>query len=174
MGSDNNNHFCILQMNTSKDTSNDRRLFNELHDILAMFRNIFSDDKYICNSIDDAYEYTLMNELKLVPLQFDDLILKYVNAMKAVVKNINFASLADNLDALNSDNSMPLIKINSLQLIREGIDNLNWSKADRARVKNILVKFEPLFACVNKVVEMPVKILRKIVSLNDTRYDDLL
>lgn len=150
-----------------------RKIFSELHNALNIFRTIFRDDKYVCSSIDESYEETLIYELESVPEQFDDLILKYLNFVKVVAGNVNFKKLAEELDKLNDD-SIPHLEINSLYALEQGLDNLNLTKANRARVLNIVTKLKPMFACVDKVVSMPIQVLRRIGELTDNSYKDIL
>lgn len=155
------------------NTKYNRKIFSELHNTLNIFRTIFRDDKYVCSSIDESYEDILIYELESVPEQFDDLILKYLNFIKVVAGNVNFKKLAEELDKLNDD-SIPHFEINSLYALEQGLNNLNLTKANRARVLNIVTKLKPIFACVDRVVGMPIQVLKRIGELTDNSYDDIL
>ena len=147
----------------------DRKIFAELHGVLDVFRTIFRDDRKVCMSIDESYEESLIYELEAVPSQFDEMILKYLKFAKVVANNINFKKL----EALNDD-SIPHIEINSLNAFGEGLSKLNLTKANKARIMNLTTKLKPLFACVDKVVGMPIQVLKRIGELNDRSYGDIL
>ena len=150
-----------------------RKIFSELHKALDMFRTVFRDDKYVCSSIDESYEETLIYELESVPEQFDELILKYLNFVKVVAGNVNFKKLARELDELNDD-SIPHFEINSLYAFEQGLSKLSLTKTNRARVLNIVTKLKPIFACVDKIVCMPIQVLKRIGELTDNSYNNIL
>lgn len=154
----------------------DRKLLIELHNTLDLFRHIFSEDRSICNCIDTGYEKTLMNELIVVPEQYDSLILQYINIVKVMANNINFTRLATNLDDMNKKGEIPVFKINTLDMVKAGIEAMKMVKANKLRIINIIVKLTPIFRCVDKVIEMPIDILKKIGSIqtDGEKYVDLL
>ena len=151
----------------------DRKIFTELHKVLDVFRTIFRDDKRVCLSIDESYEETLIYELEAVPEQFDEMILKYLKFVKVIVNNVNFKQLAKELEALNDD-SIPHLEINSLNTFEEALNKVSMNKVNRARIMNLSTKLKPLFTCVDKVVSMPIQVLKRIGELNDKSYADIL
>lgn len=150
-----------------------RKLFVELHNTLDIFRTIFRDDKYICRSIDDSYEEVLIYELQAIPEQFDELILKYLQFVKIVASNVNFTKLANELEALNDD-SIPHVEVNSMYALEQGVQTLNVTKQNKLRIMNIVVKLKPIFSCVDKIVGMPIQVLRRIGELSTNSYNDVL
>ena len=153
-----------------------RKLIVELHNILELFRSIFEDDKSILNSIDDSYEEVLITQLRLVPEQFDDLILQYINIAKALGNNINFTNLGKKLDELNDQGQLPVFNISSLDMIKTGCNALSMVKKDKMRVLNILIKLGPIFKCVDKLCTMPINIIKRIGVMQSemNKYDNLI
>lgn len=148
-----------------------RLIFKELHEILNIFRTIFVDEKSIYNEIDEVYEETLVSSLQMVPEQFDELIMKYINLVKVLVNNINFDKLSNDLERFDGEYDIPHIEINSIKLFEEGLNNTTVSKINKARTMNIVNKLVPIFKCVDVIISMPKKVLRKIANLqkiNDT------
>lgn len=165
-----NFYFSNSQMQTN------RKLLIELHNTLELFRDIFVDDRSITNRIDSAYEKTLMNELSVVPEQYDELILQYFNVIKVFADNINFARLADNLEELNKKGEIPKFKLNTFDMIKAGIDAMSMVKANKLRFINILIKLSPIFKCCDKIIEMPINVLKRcgVIQNEGKKYTDII
>lgn len=158
--------------------NNDRIIFGELHEIMNLFRTIFVDDKSICNCIDDNYEIVLINDMRLIPEQYDEMILKYIRVLKVILKHVNFSAIHDELTEIGKiDPSMMnfSLMIDSYSLVEQGITKLNIPRTDKLKMSNIMTKLRPLFACVDKVFLSPMSTLKSISELGDmNKYDDLL
>lgn len=156
-------------------SKNNRKLLSELHSTLNFFRTIFRDDHVICHSIDESYEEVLMHELEVVPEQFDELILKYVQVVKVIGSCVDFRKLASELDAINDD-TLPHFEINSLHAFEQGLANVNITKVNRTRTMNIVTKLKPIFHCIDRIVSMPIPVLRRIgeVTNGSNDYSNLL
>ena len=156
--------------------NSDRKLLKELHTVLDLFRTIFNEDKKLLKDIDESYEQTLMSELALVPEQFDTMILQYINIIKVLADNINFKKLANDLDDLSAQGELPTFEINTFDVVKLGFKNLGLAKGNFLRIVNMLTKLTPIFKCVDKVISMPISILRRIgeITENQQKYDDLI
>lgn len=153
---------------------NKRVIIAELHNILDTFRTIFIDDSSICQSIDEDYEYTLTETLQLVPEQYDIVIMKYIELIKIIVRNVNFRQLSIELEILNNDDIMPHVEIDSLKLFEEGLQETKITRANKARIMNIASKLQPISVCINKIISMPIKIVKRIGDLQHTNANSIL
>ncbi len=153
-----------------------RKLLQELHDVIDLFRTIFDDDKKLVSGIDEAYEQTLMQELALVPEQFDTTIIQYIGIVKVMANNIDFKTLASNLEDMKAQGELPIFEINTFEVVKLGFKNLGLAKGNFLRVCNMLTKLGPIFKCVDKVMTMPIHILKRIgeITENGKKYDDLI
>ena len=154
----------------------ERTLLVKFHEILDLFRTIFANDNDILNGIDDTYEEVLTKELILIPEQYDDLILQYLTIVEVLAKNINFKNIANELETLKAENKLPSYELSSFDMISAGIKLINTAKGNRFRILNMLIKLKPLFKCVDKVMSMPIDILKRIGEMteNSNKYDDLI
>lgn len=151
-----------------------RVIITELHNILDTFRTIFVDDSTIYQSIDEDYEYTLIEALQLVPEQYDAVIMKYIELIKIIARNVNFRQLSIELEILNSDDVMPHVEIDSMKLFEEGLHETKITRTNKARIMNIASKLQPISVCINKIISMPIKIVKRIGDLQHTNSNSIL
>lgn len=147
-----------------------RNLKNEIHSIINFFRTIFSDDRDITNEIDETYEEVILGEIDLVPQQFDEDILKYFKIFKIVIFNINYGCILKELNTFD----IPRLNIDSFNMVSEGLNSIVIDRKNKLRVINILTKFKPIFKCIDKVISMPINILKKINNMMSDKYNDIL
>ena len=148
-----------------------RKIFNELHDIMELVRNILQDDRNLCNKIDAAYEELLIQSLELVPEQYDNEILTSIEIMKIVIRNINFENISKELRKF--DENKLRLKINTFDLFKSSMNHLNATKIDKARIMNIVTKFQPLFECVDEILDKPIAMVRKISTIKNNDLIDI-
>lgn len=160
-------------MNISRKVE-ERQLFVKLHEILNIFRTIFSNDKSIIRSIDDSYEKILITDLKMVPVQYDEDILRYVKWVTLIVTNVNFANILAGMKEIDPDYKSMGFETNSLIGFENFLGKMQMERSDRYRINNILVKLRPIFACVDKVFATPYNTLQSVVHMTSNKYDDLL
>ena len=154
--------------NTSKTG---RKLIEEVHNALQIFRTLLQDNKNLCSKIDDNYEELLLNDLQTVPEQYDKDILNGLKILKTFINNINFMKISEELSNLSGINMN--IDLNTFHIFESMIGKLEMSKKDRARIMNIISKFKPLFECVDKLLAKPVELVRKIGTMKNNILDDL-
>lgn len=153
---------------------NDRALIRELHDIMDLFRTIFSDDKVICKNIDESYEKILISDIRLIPQQYDAEIMSYISAIKLIISNVNFTNILNGMKEILPNHKSLSVDVNSYKVGEMIVNKLDMSKTDRLLVFNVLTKLRPIFACVDKVFQLPFAVLTKISNMCDTQYSDLL
>lgn len=151
-----------------------RELLSELHSIMEVLRSVFTDDKVISRSIDESYEKVLIEDLKLVPEQFDEEILQYVKAVKIIVANINYRNIYDGLKTLGPKGENVGFETDTYYGAEKILSKFDMSRSDRARIMNVMIKLKPIFVCLDRIFMVPFKMLRKVVEMNDDRYGDIL
>ena len=148
-----------------------RKLINEVHTALQIFRTLLQEDKNLCNMIDETYEEMLLQDLQTVPEQYDPVILETLDIIKIFINNINFIKISEEL-ARFSGNKMKL-ELNTFKIFETGINKLEMSKKDKARIMNITAKFKPLFECVDNLIYKPIELVRKIGTMKNDALGDL-
>lgn len=160
------------EMANVKKFSSDRKLIEEeVHNTLQIFRTLLQEDKNLCNKIDESYEEMLLNDLQTVPVQYDEVILDTLNIVKIFINNINFNKLSEELSRFNGNNLK--FELKTFQMLENGVNRLEMSKKDRARIMNITAKFKPLFECVDILIYKPIELVRKIGHMRNNALDDL-
>lgn len=151
-------------------SSENRRIVREVRQALQVFRTLLQDDKNLCNAIDASYEEMLINDLRTVPEQYDDMILESLDTMKIFANNIDFIKISEELGNLRGNFRF---EINSYGSFENGIQKLDMSKKDKARILNISAKFKPLFTCVDRLVYKPVELVKRIGYMRNMALGDL-
>ena len=149
----------------------DRKLISEVHNSLQIFRTLLQNDKNLCNMIDENYEETLLNDLQTVPEQYDPVILETLDIIKIFINNINFIKISEELAKFSGNNMK--IELDTFHIFETGINKLEMSKKDRARIMNITAKFKPLFKCVDALLYKPVELVKKIGTMKNNILGDL-
>ena len=142
--------------------------------IINIFRYIFEDDKALVGRIDRAYEETLIEELALIPKEFEEYVLNYVRILREAYNCFNVVKFNEALKRMGKS-AFPVINIDSYQLFMNGLDKIALSKANKARIKNMVGKFEPLFVCANHMINDTSKTIQRLALRAATsNLDDLL
>ncbi len=152
--------------------SQPRELVTEVHTIFNIVRQLISDNLALTETIDTAYEQTLINELSLIPVQYDADILKVFRVIRSVIKNMAFNNIADDITDIAGDAIR--FEVNTFKACKYTFDHLTLSRVDRARIMNIVTKFKPLFTCIDSMLSRPVELIRKISNMQDSAYSDIL
>lgn len=155
----------------SKQHFGERKLINEVHNSLQIFRTLLQDDKNLCNMIDENYEEMLLNDLHTVPEQYDSIILDALNVIKIFINNINFIKISEELARFSGNNMK--IELNTFHIFESGINKLEMSNKDRARIMNITAKFKPLFKCIDTLLYKPIELVKKIGTMKNNILEDL-
>ena len=147
-----------------------RQLVVEVRSALNYLRKLLQNNRKILKSIDDAYEQTILTELKLVPPQYDNEILDIIKIVKICIGNINYTNIARGLNGLPNHIKSMLIpeSVDTFGIFKRCIDNIQMKPVDRARIVNLVSKFRPLFQCVDELVKNPLATVQKISELTDT------
>ena len=155
-----------------KQQNNERKIISEVHDAFNIIRQLISDNLVLSSQIDSAYEQTLLSELELVPEQYDKDILTILRIIKTFIKHISFSSIAQDLVDISGDSVR--FDINTYAVFQTTFDHLNISRKDKTRVMNIVIKFKPLFSCIDSMMHKPIELVRKIGALQSDSYNNIL
>lgn len=151
-----------------------RELLVELHNIMELFRTIFADDKLVCRNIDENYEKILISDIRLIPCQYDREILQYVKTIKLVAVNINYTAILQGMADIDPDYKSMSLEFDSYKGAENILERLNIPKIDKLKVTNVMTKLRPLFSCVDKIFQMPFRVLTNITHLTSDKYNDIL
>lgn len=149
----------------------ERKLISEVHNILQIFRTLLEDNKNLCRKIDESYEELLLNDLQNVPEQYDEDILNGLKIVRTFINNINFVKISEELRNMTGINMC--LDLNTFSMFEKGMGKLEMDKKNKARVMNIVSKFRPLFECVDKLINEPIELVRKIGMMKNNMLDDL-
>lgn len=146
-----------------------------LKDLLSLFRYIFDGDKKLLHSIDKYYEEELLQDIKQIPNVVKDYILTYVNTIKAAYMCFDIVKFDTILNTLGA-NAFPEFNLNSYALFMQGLTKLNLTSDNKARIKNLTVKFYPVFACIDKFVNKFKDNVHKLAlrTSSSSSFDSLL
>lgn len=143
----------------------ERKLINEVHNSLQIFRTLLQSDKNLCKMIDENYEDMLLKDLQSVPEQYDAIILDALDVIKIFINNINFIKISEELARFSGNNMK--IELNTFSVFKSGINKLEMGNRDRARIMNITAKFKPLFACVDALLYNPIELVKRIGTMKN-------
>ena len=148
-----------------------RVIFKEIHDAFVIVRQLVSDNLCLYDSIDEAYESVLLNDLKLVPEQYDSRILQIIRAVKVIFININYSAISQGIDDITG--GMLSFCVNTYEEFKRGLEHIEMTKKDRLRLFNIVSKFKPLFSAIDAMLAEPIKYIRKAAALSDNSNADI-
>lgn len=149
-----------------------RPILDEIHNAFNVIRQLVHDNRTIYDSIDEAYEEVLIQDLKLVPEQYDDDILKIIRSVKVILTNINYTAISQGIDDITG--GMLHFSVNTYNEFKEGLDKISMNKKDKSRINNLVSKFRPLFRAIDNMLAEPLVYIRKAAQLSNTQYDDIL
>ena len=149
-----------------------RPILNEIHSIFNIIRQLVHENRRLYDSIDESYEEILIEDLKLIPEQCDDDILKIIHSIKLIITNINFTAISQGIDDLTG--GILHFNVNTYNVFKDGLNKIDLSKKDKARINNIVSKFKPLFSAIDEMLSEPLIYIRKIAQLTSTQYDNIL
>lgn len=148
-----------------------RPIFREIHQIFDVIRQLVHDNRVLYNSIDEAYESILLDDLKLVPEQFDSDILKIVRAVKTIFTNINYKNISQGIDDITG--GILSFNLNTFEQFKKGFEKIEMPRKDKSRILNIVSKFRPLFSAIDAMLAEPLVYIRRAAALSDNQYDDI-
>ena len=97
--------------------------------------------------------------------------MKGIKTAKLILTNINFQNISAGIDSIVG--SFIHFHINSFDEFMNGLTYIKLSKHDMIRVKNLAVKFKPLFNCIDVIIADPIKYIHKIAKLTTNEYDNI-
>ena len=65
------------------------------------------------------------------------------------------------------------LELNTFHAFESGVNKLEMSAKDRARIMNITAKFKPLFKCVDALLYNPIELVKKIGTMKNNVLGDL-
>ena len=146
-----------------------RPIFSELHGIFNILRQLVNDNRPLYDSIDESYEEVLLSDLVLVPEQFDELTMNIIKTVKVIFTSIDYVNMANNIDEKMAQ--FLHFKLNTFEEFKEGLTYIKLSRKDRARVSNLVVKFEPLFKCIDAMLDQPIDYIKKAASMVSNQFN---
>ena len=150
------------------------RLQQSVRDIIGLFRSIFDDNKALLKRIDIAYETVLLEELNLIPREFEDYIMNYINILVEAWKCFDVIKFNKRLQTFPRS-AFPEFNVDTYKMFINGLGKINLSKANKARVQNMVGKFEPLFDCANYMINDTKKTFEKLTKRAEAdSFDDML
>ena len=148
-----------------------RPILNEIHTIFNVIRQLVHDNRTLYDSIDEAYESVLIEDLKLIPEQYDEDILKIIRSVKVIFSNINYSAISQGIDGITG--GMLHFDVNTYNKFKEGFNKIDMNKKDKARINNIVSKFKPLFNAIDSMLAEPLVYIRKAAQMSSSQYDDI-
>ena len=148
-----------------------RQIFNELHNIFTIVRQLISDNRNLLESIDEAYESVLMSDLQLIPEQYDADILKVIQSIKIIFTNINYSAISKGIGSITG--GILHFHINTYNEFKQALEKIDMNKKDRLRIFNLVSKFQPLFSTIDYILLEPIKYIRKAAELSNHDYADI-
>ena len=148
-----------------------RHLICKIHDIFNIVRQLISDNLVLLQQIDKSYEQILLDELKLIPEQYDDTILTTIRIIQTFIKHISFVSIAKDLSDIADDSIR--FDINTFSIFQNTFDRVNIPRKDKSRIMNIVTKFKPLFSCIDVMLSKPINLVHKIGTLQTNSYSNI-
>lgn len=142
----------------------EREIIIEVRKIISMLRNIIENDKYLLSLIDEDYEQILLDDLRLMPAQFDEQILMSIKILVCFMKSIDVKKLLNEFTNIGLQNN---INIDVYKMVVNNIKSINYDNDNKQRVLNIITKLKPLFVVINKLISEPYTTLNKLNKQDD-------
>lgn len=142
----------------------EREIIVEVRKIISMLRNIIENDKYLLSLIDEDYEQILLDDLRLIPAQFDEQILMSIKILVCFIKSIDVKKLLNEFTSIGLQNN---INIDVYKMVVNNIKSINYDNDNKQRVLNIITKLKPLFVVINKLISEPYTTLNKLNKQDD-------
>lgn len=145
-------------------------LVSEVKNVFKLLRELCKGKSKLLRKIGEDYEEVLLNDLNLIPSQYEDEIMVWVNVVKIVLNNIKFVEIGIALGKLCDKNAYLkdslTMNIDVYARIESIINGLNIKQVDKARIMNIVKKFKPLCDVVREVLKDVVGFVNKVGLLN--------
>ena len=142
----------------------EREIIIEVRKIISMLRNIIENDKYLLSLIDEDYEQILLDDLRLIPAQFDEQILMSIKILVCFIKSIDVKKLLNEFINIGLQNN---INIDVYKMVVNNIKSINYDNDNKQRILNIITKLKPLFVVINKLISEPYTTLNKLNKRDD-------
>ena len=132
-------------------------LVAEVQNVFRILRELCKNKSRLLKKIDANYEEILIGDLNLIPKQYEGEIMVWVNVVKVVLKNIQFAAIASALGTLCAENDYLkanlCLNIDVYAKIGDLVNKLQIKNIDKARIMNIVKKFQPLCDVIKDVLK---------------------
>ena len=148
-----------------------RPLIVEIHKMIETVRTVLSDNRDLCNGIDEAYESTLYDELALIPECYEMKIIELLNVCKIIINNIDLCKINRELNSKINDAS---ISIETSHVLNSIIERVNINTKDKIRIKNVIAKLRPLLKCFDAMFYNPKVLLDRLCKLRNDGMVDIL
>lgn len=142
----------------------EREIIIEVRKIISMLRNIIENDKHLLSLIDEDYEQILLDDLRLIPTQFDEQILISIKTLVCFIKSIDVRKLLNEFTNIGLQNN---INIDVYKMVVNNIKSINYDNDNKQRILNIITKLKPLFVVINKLISEPYATLNKLNKQDD-------
>ena len=151
--------------------ASNRVILQEVHNAFNVVRQLVHDDRSLYSSIDEAYESILIEDLKLVPEQYDEDILKIIRSVKLILTNINYSNISKGIDDITG--GFLHFNVNTYEEFKKGLNKIDMVKKDRLRLLNLVSKFRPLFTAIDAMLAEPLIYIKKAAQLSNNQYSDI-
>ena len=144
-----------------------------LTELLMLFRYIFDNDRNMLAKIDKHYEAILIQELKHIPNEVASYIQTYIDIIKSAYMCFDVIKFNNILTSF-AINAFPEFNLDSHALFVQGVNKLDMSNDNKARIKNLTTKFKPIFLCLDKLINNFKHTIKKLAARNDVNAFDSL
>lgn len=137
----------------------------DVNTIFTILRTLFYDDSVILHKLSQEYETQIFKDIYGIPPEYKSTILHVIKVIIALLESINFSKFSKTLEGM-------CFKMDSYDVALEAVNDMT-NNFKKSVAKAMLLDFQLLFACLDKILENPKKYALIMAGVDKTRNDIL-
>lgn len=139
------------------------RLIKDIHSLIKNLREIFKHNHQLASSIDEAYEYLLEDQIRLIPNDWICGAYETCDMLKGMVMCFDFKKLNEVIQTRSSKVWFHMDCYNFIiqDMFRALVDQGNT----RAVLENLMQVFKPLCNCIDHIFMHPEEFVQRLADV---------
>lgn len=149
------------------------RLISDIHALIKTLREIFKNNHKLASSIDEAYEYLIEDQIRLIPNDWICGAYETCDMLKGMVLCIDFRKLNE---VIQTRSSKVWFHMDCYTfIINDMFRALEDQGNTRAVLENLMQIFKPLCNCIDHIFMHPEEFVQRLADVcgNATEHNDI-
>lgn len=143
-------------------------------EVIKIFRIIYSNNRKIVDSLDEAYEEMIIQQIKFIPNDWIKGCCETFYMIRGLILCMDFKKMNDTVFSKGICSKL-WFDIDSFEFVKNYLIKTNkYGKRTETLLEDMLNVFRPICNCIDHIFAHPIEIMDKVASIyHTTDYNDI-